>query len=60
MIKQFILLALACGVAATAAKKLAQRRQTRHQEQQKAEVQRWEDEGGSVVEPATAAARRGA
>ena len=55
MFKQIILLALACGVTATAAKKLAERRQTRQHKRDSHAVQRWEDEGGAVAKPATAA-----
>jgi hypothetical protein len=55
MFKQFVLLAVACGVTATAAKKLAARRQLRLRKRDTHAVQRWEDEGGAVVQPATAA-----
>lgn len=60
MFKQLILLALTCGVTAAAAKKLAERRRARQHKRDAHEVQRWEDEGGAVVEPAkTAAAAEG-
>jgi hypothetical protein len=56
MFKQLVLLTLTFGATAAAAKKLAERRQTRQRKRDSHAVQRWEDEGGAVEpKPATTA-----
>jgi hypothetical protein len=56
MFKRIMLVALTSGLAAHAVKTFLQnadrRHKERHRSQAKAELHRWENEGGNVVQPA--------